>query len=77
MPEFTRTDRALLIRVGSHLTASAATLEEGHGLDWGKDDIARAAKKLRDRLRRDETDLAALRRRIEAQTLPEVPPASG
>ena len=66
MPEFTRTDRALMIRVGIHLTASAVALEQQHGADWGQSVESREAKKLRDRLRRDELDLAALRKRLEA-----------
>lgn len=69
----TRTDRALLIRVGGHLRKSAGTLAAGFGLNWGESPESREAKKEHDRLLRDERDLEALRKRLEAQSVPDVP----
>lgn len=68
---FTRTDRALLIRIGGHLREAAQTEFNGYGNNWGAGAEAREAKKRYDRLLRDERDLEALRKRLEA----EVPPA--
>lgn len=73
MAEFTRTDRALLIRVGVHLRSMADYEFTCYGQDWGADNVSRAAKSRYDRMLRDERDLEALRKRLEAQ----VPPASG
>ena len=69
---FTRTDRALLIRIGGHLREAAQTEFNGYGNNWGASADSREAKKTYDRLLRDERDLEALRKRLEA----EVPPAA-
>lgn len=61
MPEFTREDRNLLVRVGKTLREEIVW-EEEQGPGW---DMAR-----RDRLLRDERDLAHLRKRLEAQQVP-------
>lgn len=73
----TRTDRALLIRIGGHLRAAAALEFNGYGNNWGADAESREAKRRFDRLRRDEGDLEALRKRLEAEVVPEPAPASG
>lgn len=77
MAEFTRTDRALLIRVGGHLRTRANTLQAEHGLNWGATEESRAAKKENDRVVRDLLDLEALRKRLEAQSVPATEPAGG
>ena len=74
---FTRTDRALLIRIGGHLRDQAMNLQVEHGLNWGATTESRAAKKDHDRLLRDERDLEALRRRLEAQVPPSEPVMPG
>lgn len=76
MPEFTRADRALMIRIGSHLRDAAQTEANGYGLNWAADEEAKAAKRRHDRLLRDEHDLGQLRRRLEAQ-VPPVTPGAG
>lgn len=63
MPEFTKEDRNLLVRVGRHLREEIGR-EERQGPGW---DMAR-----RDRLLRDERDLTALRRRLGAQQVPAI-----
>mgnify|MGYP001614681918 CR=1 FL=1 len=73
----TRTDRALIIRVGVHLRTAAQLEFNGYGQNWGADAKAREAKKRYDRLRRDERDLEALRKRREAQVPPAPPAGSG
>lgn len=67
MPEFSREDRNLLVRVGKTMREEIVW-EEGHGPGW---DMAR-----RDRLLRDERDLSQLRKRLEAQQVPPAPPVS-
>lgn len=52
---FTKEDRNLLVRVGKHLRDAIESEEHGEG-----------STPLRDRLLRDERDLQALRRRLEA-----------
>ena len=74
---FTRTDRALLIRIGGHLREAAQTEFNGYGNDWGGSADSREAKKAYDRLLRDERDLEALRKRLEAQMPPPAPPTLG
>jgi hypothetical protein len=59
MPEFTKEDRNLLVRVGKHLRDEIEAEERGEG-----------STPRRDRLLRDERDLRALRMRLEAQTVP-------
>ena len=59
MPEFTKEDRNLLVRVGKHLREELEAEERSEGS---------TAK--RDRLLRDERDLTALRKRLEAQMVP-------
>ena len=65
MPEFTREDRNLLVRVGKFLRTEVETAErlagEGSGVE-----AAKAHRSLRDRLLRDERDLEGLRKRLEA-----------
>lgn len=68
--EFTREDRNLLIRVAVVLRADADGLERAHGTNWG---AAKIQKREHDRLRRDERDLVALRRRLEALAQPTKP----
>ena len=63
MPEFTKDDRNLLIRIGRTLREA---IEE-------EEDV-RGSTPRRDRLLRDERDLTTLRRRLEAQQVP--PPAA-
>jgi len=77
MAEFTRADRSLLIRAGGHLRAAAREEFERHGADWSASAQAVQAKARHDRLLRDERDLEALRRRLEAQVVPSPgPPAT-
>lgn len=71
--EFTRTDRALMIRIGGHVRAAAAALHLEHAVNWGRDEYSKQAKRDHDRLLRDERDLEALRKRLEAQVPPEGP----
>lgn len=59
MPEFTKDDRNLLIRIGRTLREA---IEE-------EEDV-RGSTPRRDRLLRDERDLTTLRRRLEAQQIP-------
>ena len=66
MAEFTRVDRNLLLRVGKHLQAAAKLEFNGYGANWGADAESREAKKRYDRLLRDERDLEAMRKRLEA-----------
>ena len=66
MPEFTREDRNLLVRVGKHLREELEAEERSEGS---------TAK--RDRLLRDERDLTALRKRLEAQMVPAAVPPLG
>lgn len=66
--EFGKADRNLLVRVGRCLKAQADQLEQTHGADWAS---SPQEKKDHDRLRREERDLAAFRRRLEAQVPPE------
>jgi len=75
MAEFARTDRALLIRVGGHLRDAAQIEVNGYGPHWDESEDAKAAKRRHDRLLRDERDLEALRRRLEAVSVP--PAGSG
>lgn len=65
--EFGRADRNLLVRVGKCLRDQADAIEQDHGADWAS---SPQAKKDHDRLRREERDLCALRRRLEAQSVP-------
>jgi hypothetical protein len=65
MPEFTKEDRNLLVRVGKHLRNEIEAEERGEG-----------STPLRDRLLRDERDLRALRMRLEAQTVPPAAPVA-
>jgi hypothetical protein len=62
MPEFTKEDRNLLVRVGKHLRDEIEAEERGEG-----------STPRRDRLLRDERDLRALRMRLEAQAVPLAP----
>ena len=72
MPEFTKEDRNLLVRVGKTLRDEIKR-EEDMGLpEHGLGDMRR-----RDRLLRDERDLTALRKRLEAQMVPVVVPPLG
>ena len=59
MPEFTKEDRNLLVRVGKTLREEIETEERSSG-----------SSPRRDRLLRDERDLVALRKRLEAQMVP-------
>lgn len=74
---FTRTDRALMIRIGGHLRDQAMALQVAHGLNWGGTNDSRAAKKEHDRLLRDEHDLEQLRKRLEADGLTVMPAPAG
>ena len=69
MPEFTKEDRNLLVRVGKTLREEIVREEANVGP--GAEALAR-----RNRLLRDERDLAALRKRLEAQQVPPAAPAS-
>lgn len=68
----TREDRNLLVRVGKQLKDAAQLEFNGYGANWGVDAASREAKRRHDRLLRDERDLQALRRRLEA----DVPPST-
>ena len=73
MPEFTGTDKALMLR-SARLFDDCAKLEEStHGPDWNASTEARTARSRRDRLVRDARDMRALVRRLEAQQVPAVP----
>jgi hypothetical protein len=61
---FTRTDRALMIRIGAQLRDTALALQVEHGLNWGGTQKSRDAKCEHDRLLRDANDLVALRKRL-------------
>lgn len=65
--EFSDADKLLMRRVGKLLAEQADELELRHGTNWAASPEAREAKRLHDRVRREERDLAALRRRLEAQ----------
>lgn len=67
----TRTDRALLIRIGGHLRAAAALEFNGYGNNWGCNAESKEVKRRYDRLCRDEGDLEALRKRLEAEVVPD------
>lgn len=62
--EINQADKNLLRRVGLCLKAQADELEKKYGDNWAATPEARQAKKDHDRLRREERDLAALRKRI-------------
>ena len=66
MPEFTREDRNLLVRVGKTLREEIVREEANVG-------PAPSARARRDRLLRDERDLEHLRKRLEAQMVPAAP----
>lgn len=57
-------DRNLMARVGRILRDRAAELEAEHGANWAASPESRQAKRLFDRLHREERDLAALRLRL-------------
>lgn len=59
MAEFTKADRNLLVRVGKTLREEIEVEEKSAG-----------STKRRDRLLRDERDLTAFRKRLEAQIVP-------
>ena len=65
MPEFTREDRNLLVRVGKLLRAEVDAAE-GVVADAAGSADAKATRARRDRLLRDERDLEGLRKRLEA-----------
>ena len=63
MTQFTRTDKALMERAARHLAERANNLELSN-TPWGSTPEGRDAKRLHDRLRRDERDLRALAKRL-------------
>ena len=74
--QFSKDDRNLLIRIGKTLqeqlaltTAQADCLQPGSAAH-------KAAKAKRNRLLRDNTDLIALRKRIEQAAAKQIPPQS-
>jgi len=69
--EFGKADRNLLVRVGRCLKEQADDLERSCGADWSLDADHVQAKKDHDRLRREERDLAAFRKRLEALVVPQ------
>ena len=64
--EFTKEDRNLLVRVGKHLRDVLEAEERSEG-----------STPKRDRLLRDERDLVALRKKLEAQMVPPAPAPVG
>lgn len=77
MLEFTKEDRNLLNRVSRTLRATAQLEANGYGPNWGASAEGREAKRRYDRILRDERDLTALRKRLEAQMVPLAPAQQG
>jgi len=67
--QFTPVDKALLERAARHLTERADNLERSN-TPWGSTSEGRDAKRLHDRLRRDERDLRVLARRLASSVHP-------
>lgn len=59
---FSKADRNLLVRIGRLLRARADAIEQEYGHGWS---AYSKEKSFHDRLRREERDLAALRKRID------------
>lgn len=66
MPEFTREDRNLLVRVGKVLKSDLVSVERLLGDSTLAPADRHDTKALRDRLLRDARDLEGLRKRLEA-----------
>ena len=69
MVVFTKTDKTLLDRAARHLHETAVELQRSEGPVWSATESGKSAKKIYDRLLRDERDLRQLARRLE-----ELPP---
>lgn len=69
MVVFTKTDKALLDRSARHLHETAIELQRSEGPVWSATESGKKAKKVFDRLLRDERDLRELAKRLE-ETLP-------
>ena len=62
---FTRTDKALIDRAARHLKDTARELQRSTGPVWSATDGGKKAKRVYDRLMRDERDLRVLGKRLE------------
>lgn len=62
---FTRTDKALIDRAARHLKDTARELQRSTGPVWSATEGGKKAKRVYDRLMRDERDLRMLARRLE------------
>lgn len=71
---FTKTDKALLDRAARHVHNQAVVEETSYkGVAWSATQTGKEAKKRYDRLLRDERDLRALAKRLEATAPMEYP----
>lgn len=63
---FTKADRNLLVRVTRHVREAAETERNSYGTPaWGDSAESKQAKRRYDRMKRDERDVIALRKRLE------------
>lgn len=74
---FTRTDKALVDRAARHLKETAQELQRSEGPVWSATESGKKAKRVFDRLMRDERDLRMLARRLEKLAPAAVYPAAG
>jgi len=77
MVVFTKTDKTLLDRAARHLHETAVELQRSEGPVWSATESGKSAKKVYDRLLRDERDLRELAKRLEKTAPTLVYPSAG